>query len=74
MDMIQVVMVGALTVLTFWRRDIVLYLILCPVLLVTGLAWYDSYSTSSGLIVSIALMLLAAYSFIMGVYNMIKGE
>lgn len=74
MDMIQIVLVLGLTVLTFWRRDIILYLILCPVLLVTGLSWYDSYPTSSGMITSIALMLMAAYCGFMGIYNMLKGE
>ena len=73
MDMIQLVFVLGLTVLTFWRKDIILYLILCPILLVTGLSWYDSYSTSAGMVTSIAFWLLAAYSAFLGIYNMLKG-
>ncbi len=74
MDMIQIVLVGSLTILTFWRKDILLYLIVSPLLIGMGLAWYDSYHTSFGMITSIGLMLLGAYSFALGIINMLKSE
>jgi hypothetical protein len=71
---LQVAMVCVLLVLTFWRKDIILYLALSPVLVSTGLSWYDAYQTPSGLIMSLSLMLIGAYSFSLAIINMLKGK
>jgi len=74
LDTTQIILVGTLTVLTFWRKDIILYLVTSFVLAGMGLAWYDSYHTPFGMITSIALMLIGAYSFALGIINMLKSE
>jgi hypothetical protein len=74
MDMNQIILVGILMVVTFLRKDIILYLISAPILISMGLGWYDSFKTPFGMIVSIGLMLLGAYCFGLGIINMLKGK
>jgi hypothetical protein len=74
MDMTQLVLIGTLTVITFWRKDIILYLILAPLLVGMGLSWYDSYKTPLGMLTSIGIGLTGAYCFALGVFNMLKGN
>ena len=74
MDTTQIIMVSVLLVLTFWRKDIILYLATAPIMLAVGLAWYDTYKTPFGMIVSLGLILIGVYCFFLGVYNMLKGK
>lgn len=74
MDIIQIILVGSITVLTFWRKDIILYLITAFLILNMGFAWYDSYHTPFGMTVSIMLWVFSAYTFMLGVVNMLKGK
>jgi hypothetical protein len=74
MDISQIIMVSVLLVVTLWRKDIILYLILAPVMVAMGLSWYDSYHTPPGMITSLALMLVGSYCFALGVFNMLKDK
>jgi hypothetical protein len=70
----QILLMSIILILTFWRKDIILYLITAPISISMGLAWYDIYKTPAGLIMSISLILLGAYCFALGIINMLKGK
>ena len=68
----QIAFVALLLILTFWRRDIFLYLICCPVLITTGLQWYDVFHNGAGLAMSLALIAIGIYCMILAIVNLLK--
>lgn len=70
----EVLVIGFLLILTFWRRDVFLYIITGLAMIAFGLGWYDDYNSSTGFVVSICLMGIGVYSLILGGYNLIKSR
>lgn len=68
----QIVLVALLLILTFWRRDIFLYLISCPVLITFGLRWYDAYHNAAGFTMAMGLMAIGIYCMILAIVNLVK--
>jgi len=65
-------LVITLLILTFWRRDIYLYLISCPVLITFGLRWYDLYHYPAGFAMALAIMATGIYCMILAIINLVK--
>jgi hypothetical protein len=70
----QIFMTAVLLVLTFWRKDIVLYIIMFPLMIVNGLAWYDTHHSGPGFYMALTLIFIGIYCLVLGVYNMVKGK
>ncbi len=70
----QIFMTAVLLIVTFWRRDIVLYIIMFPLMLVDGFAWYEMHHTGDGFYMALTLIFIGIYCLVLGVYNMIKGK
>lgn len=68
----QIIFVTLLLILAFWRRDIFFYLICCPVLITTGLQWYDVFHNAAGLTMSLALVATGLYCMILAIVNLLK--
>lgn len=72
MGIIPTVIVMFFILLTFWRRDIFLYLMTAPVVLTFGLMWRPAYPTPDGMVISLALIGTGLYCFIMGIFNIVR--
>ena len=68
----QTALIITLLGLTFWRRDIFLYVISFPVLVVTGLRWYDLYNNAAGFTMALTLVAIGLYCISLAVINLIK--
>ena len=68
----QIILVALLTWLTFWRRDIFLYIVCGLALITFGLEWYDAFHTNSGLAMAIIIIATGLYCEIMAIGNIIK--
>lgn len=60
-----------LVYIAFWKKDTFLYFLSCPVIVTYGLGWYNSYETSAGFTLALALFGLGLYTFILGVLHLI---
>ena len=67
----QIMLIALFTILTFWRRDIYLYIVTGIALIVFGLEWYDAYNTNSGLTMALVLMATGLYCFILAIGNIL---
>ncbi len=68
----QILLIILLLVLTFWRRDIFLYILCFPVLVVFGLRWYDLYHNAAGFTMALVLVALGIYCIYLAIVNILN--
>lgn len=58
---VQIIPLVVISTFAFWKSNVILFMIAGGLAMMAGLQWYDVYTTSPGLAVSLSLML---YSFL----------
>lgn len=70
----QILLLSLFVILTFWRRDIFLYIITGLALIVFGFEWYDAFKTNSGMAMALVLIATGLYCFILAIGNVLNRK
>lgn len=70
--LLHLIVVGALSSLAYWRRDILLYLLAVPAPIMLGFEWYETYPTNLGMVIAVSIGAIGLYSFYKVVENLIE--